>query len=597
MAPPKAYSYIRMSTDLQLRGDSKRRQEELSRAFAGAHGLELDDQLELSDIGISAFKGDNVTSGALGRFLHAVEQGLVEPGSYLLVESLDRLSRQPVEDALRLFLNIIERGIVIATILDGQIYQKGQMVTNNLITSLVIMQRSYEESHMKSIRIATAWNQKRKNVETQKLTSMCPGWLSLDKVENRFDVDEYKSSVVRRIFEYSANGLGAYSIARTLNSTKTPPFGKGVGWHISSVKKLLKNRAVIGEHQPCRLVNGKRQEIGEPIDGYYPPIIENDLFHRAAIGINTRALRSGGRSGEHMSNLFAGMIYCGYCKSKVRMLNKGNGPKGGRYLLCSDAHRRLNCTSTSWKYSDFETLLLTYVRELDLQTLLSSPDAENERKRTQEKIQSLEGAKLELKNRITRAYDSLANISLDIGIVGERMKDDQLKINALDDEIAALLANLDKIESHLMDEITIGSLVKSITLGSNNSDDTQSIFMTRKSIHHHLNRIVERISIYPDGYALKPNNSLNFLKNQDLSADEFEALHELITMGTQTVGATEKFLDILFKNGEVEYVSKRSRGDGATDSEWVKSLIQSRQSRFHERDDYVDSFTFPRTSK
>ena len=41
---PHAYSYIRMSTDLQLKGDSRRRQLELSKTFAAEHDLELVDE-------------------------------------------------------------------------------------------------------------------------------------------------------------------------------------------------------------------------------------------------------------------------------------------------------------------------------------------------------------------------------------------------------------------------------------------------------------------------------------------------------------------------------------------------------------------------
>src|SRR4051812_34660586 len=40
---PKAYSYIRMSTEGQLQGDSLRRQTDRSRLYALEHGLELDE--------------------------------------------------------------------------------------------------------------------------------------------------------------------------------------------------------------------------------------------------------------------------------------------------------------------------------------------------------------------------------------------------------------------------------------------------------------------------------------------------------------------------------------------------------------------------
>ena len=83
----RAYSYVRMSTTKQLRGDSLRRQLERSRAFADEHSLLLDDSLQ--DLGVSAWKGRNFKQGALGRFLAMVESGEIPKGSYLLIESLD----------------------------------------------------------------------------------------------------------------------------------------------------------------------------------------------------------------------------------------------------------------------------------------------------------------------------------------------------------------------------------------------------------------------------------------------------------------------------------------------------------------------------
>jgi len=93
-AQMQAFSYIRMSTDAQLLGDSRRRQLDASAKFAHEHGLLLVEDFKLEDIGVSAFKGANVASGAFGRFLEAVRSGKIAKGSYLLVESLDRLSRQ-----------------------------------------------------------------------------------------------------------------------------------------------------------------------------------------------------------------------------------------------------------------------------------------------------------------------------------------------------------------------------------------------------------------------------------------------------------------------------------------------------------------------
>src|ERR1700733_2821274 len=114
-----------MSTELQLKGDSRRRQLEASRAYAEANGLELAEGAELEDIGVSAFTGANRRDGALGRFLEAVRVGANKPWSCLFVESLDRASSEEVFKAQSLFRSIIQAGIDLVTLADGRVYRSG----------------------------------------------------------------------------------------------------------------------------------------------------------------------------------------------------------------------------------------------------------------------------------------------------------------------------------------------------------------------------------------------------------------------------------------------------------------------------------------
>jgi len=94
MSTPKAYSYVRFSTAEQAAGDSRRRQTDLAADYVKRHGLTLDIELNMRDLGVSAFKGKNLEeTAALGAFRRGIEDGMVEPGSVLLVESLDRISR------------------------------------------------------------------------------------------------------------------------------------------------------------------------------------------------------------------------------------------------------------------------------------------------------------------------------------------------------------------------------------------------------------------------------------------------------------------------------------------------------------------------
>ena len=167
MKKPKAFSYVRFSTPKQAQGDSYRRQIQQAHDYCAANDLELEDKT-IEDFGVSAFRGNNRTDGALGRFIDAVKSGEIERGSYLLVESVDRLSRQAIEDALTQFMEIVREGIVIvATLSDNQAFRRGEMDFTKLLVSIVYMARANDESEMKSRRSRAAWSNGRQQDEGQ----------------------------------------------------------------------------------------------------------------------------------------------------------------------------------------------------------------------------------------------------------------------------------------------------------------------------------------------------------------------------------------------------------------------------------------------
>ncbi len=88
-----AYSYIRFSSKKQADGASLERQMAGTKKYCEDNNLILNESLTFRDLGVSAFKGDNQVRG-LGDLLQACEDGLIPRGSALVVESLDRLSRQ-----------------------------------------------------------------------------------------------------------------------------------------------------------------------------------------------------------------------------------------------------------------------------------------------------------------------------------------------------------------------------------------------------------------------------------------------------------------------------------------------------------------------
>ncbi|MGI6558059.1 MAG: recombinase family protein [Limnochordia bacterium] len=218
---PRAFSYIRFSSPEQEKGDSLRRQIQLSEEYCKQHGLILDDTLKLTDKGLSAYKGHHRTKGALGEFLRLVEEGKIPPGSVLLVENLDRLSREQILDALNQFTSIIKAGIKIVTLQDGMEYDQESINQNwaQLIISITYMARAHDESETKSKRISAVWENKRSKAGNggKKLTAKAPAWLKLSQDRTKFILIPEAAKAVELIYRKKLAGKGTGRIERELN--------------------------------------------------------------------------------------------------------------------------------------------------------------------------------------------------------------------------------------------------------------------------------------------------------------------------------------------------------------------------------------------
>lgn len=395
----KAYSYIRFSTPEQAKGDSLRRQLELSRSYAEQHGLELDEKLRV-DSGISGFNGDNLKpDSCLAQFLSEIERGAVQPGSYLLIESLDRLSRQAVQKALRLFLQIIEQGVHIVTLSDGKVFKNETLDSLDLISSILVMVRAHEESAIKSSRLSAAWEKKRSELKQRKATATCPAWLRLSDDRKEFLFVPERVAVVKHIFELAESGYGNHAIAKKLNLSKTPTFGRSTVWHNSYIQKTLTNKAVIGTFQPQRVEAGKRVNAGDEIPDYYPAVIDRNRFYKILDDREIRRLKGRGRKGKNNSNLFSGILSCYKCGGPMRYIDKGNVTKSGPpYLICRSSLLDKICDAEKVKYPDFEKQFIAHIRGIDYGTLSPDCSFNSSIKSMQEELSGLK-AELNHKNQ------------------------------------------------------------------------------------------------------------------------------------------------------------------------------------------------------
>jgi len=374
------YSYIRFSSKKQEQNDSVRRQVALGKAWIDAHPEHvLDEQLTLRDLGVSAFRGANLDSekGALGAFIELAKKpnSPIPKGSILMIERLDRFSRQQTRKAYRTFCELIEAGVKVLVLEPTQLIDESNIDSMDTVIPLIVgLQIAYEQSREKRKRVGHAWKTKREQAEQGRpMSKRCPSWLVWDEEKNCFAINQQAKKAIDYIFKRTADGCGQRQLTSELND-KFTPVGRSGKWNGSYVQKVLSDRAVLGELQPHVFDDsGVRSPIGSPIKGYYPRIISDDLYDRAAQAKFVRRRAKGPNS--KFINLFVGLIY-GSDGHKMhvqtgRARRKNNQIYTQRRLVSYGHMRGLpGSCNYSLDYYKFERLVLNALKEIESSALI-----------------------------------------------------------------------------------------------------------------------------------------------------------------------------------------------------------------------------------
>jgi len=301
---PYAISYLRFSSEVQGKGDSSRRQNASRDRWLNNHP-EIPLKKEINDLGISAFRGKHIAKGDLGDFLALCETEDFRKETkmrdvYLLVESLDRLSRERPLKAANQLEEILASGVKVVTLCDGKTFDENSLEqTGDVIMAVCSMSRAHEESVMKSVRLKESWVSRYEKAKRGEIISAnLPAWLEMK--DGRPVTRPEVIAIVRRIFSLAASGVPKTEIARILNREKVPTLNHFKGrkqksrsyWQDCSIGKLLKGKAVEGT---LETVNGE-------IENYYPAIIDSTL--RAKVMRICRTHKSNrGRQTDNYTNL------------------------------------------------------------------------------------------------------------------------------------------------------------------------------------------------------------------------------------------------------------------------------------------------------
>lgn len=376
----RVYSYLRFSDPKQAAGSSADRQTAYAERWAAARGMVLDASLSLRDEGLSAYHQRHVKQGALGAFLVAVDEGKITPGSVLVVEGLDRLSRAEPVLAQAQLAQIINAGITVVTASDGKEYNRARLKEQpmDLVYSLLVMIRAHEESDTKSKRVKSA------------IRRLCLAWQAgtyrgiirngkdpqwVRWTGNGFELVPERAEAMRAAVKLFLEGHGAQHILRTLGEQGINP--EHLPGRTTSIYKSLKNPCLVGTK--VLAVDGEEFAL----EGYYPALLDPADYARLEEASLRRVKRKG--KGEIPGLITGiGILHCGYCGAAVVGQNLMSRKRKADGTL-NDGHRRLICCGQSHESAcavggsvsvvPVERALLAFCSDqLNLSALYSSAD-------------------------------------------------------------------------------------------------------------------------------------------------------------------------------------------------------------------------------
>lgn len=444
-----AYSYIRFSTPAQKLGRSYERQMEACEKWCKDNEITLSDDRFLDD-GRSGYTGEHLgEKGQLKRFVDLVDAETIQPGSYLIVESLDRLSRQNVWDALPFFMSLVTRGIKVVTLADNRVFTQASD-KDALILSIFVMVRAHEESANKARVIRDDWASKlRRARETGRPVGRAVvKWVDLVDRKTKHDhgryvLNEERAAIVRRVFKMCVDGYGVVSIARILNQEpETKPF-RGKTWCGTSIFDMLRNRCVLGEWEPK---DGKGV-----IHNYFPQVIDHDTWALAQLGIEQRA-RFHATKQTPDYQVWNGVGLCGKCHAPMYKLTNTSTKRSKStppihytytYMCCSNKRKGL-CDPLRVPLEDTERVFKELLVKVGALSLIQSDSAAVDKA-----VQVIDGQTLHQRQLHEQHMNAAAKGLGGVGVY--RL------IEKAEEEIARLTAEREKLEKTQAEEATLQS--------------------------------------------------------------------------------------------------------------------------------------------
>jgi DNA invertase Pin-like site-specific DNA recombinase len=356
---PIAHAYSRHSTKKQGKTSSNPRQVERAQRWADEKGYELH---HVYDNGRSGYTGENRTVGQLGELEAAMRLGELGPNPIVLVEALDRLTREHIDTAIPFFFGLINLGATIIVLNTEKSYKK-PMSLPDAVQVLFDLDSAHHYSAIISERVRKAVERRRKAGAIIHTGSSAPKWLRLKPQRNQWEIIPERVALIGWMFDEAIAGRGPEAIARVLNARSEPTWTNAKFWRGTTIHNILRGRMVLGEY------TSKKPGI-EPAPNYFPAVI--DLKRWQMVNDCTLRKAQGRGAGEIKElNLFRGLAVSGLDGTRMILRKSGiKSRKTGTYTWHEYLVSNKTCAGAAEKkhrllYADVEEALILFFRRID----------------------------------------------------------------------------------------------------------------------------------------------------------------------------------------------------------------------------------------
>ena len=521
----KCYTYIRVSTSMQVEGYSLEAQRERLTKFADFQGIEV--VREYCDAGKS---GKNITGRPeFSQMLNDVAEDR-DGVNFILVFKLSRFGRNAA-DVLNSLQYIQDFGVNLICVEDGIDSSKDSGKLTITVLSAVA------EIERENILVQTMEGRKQKAREGKWNGGQAPFGYTLDSKNSTLIVNPEEAEIVRIIFsKYINEGFGAERICDYLNQhgyTKKKLKKNELNYFARSfIMKILDNPVYIGKiaygRSVTEKVKGSRDEYKRIrnddymlVDGIHEAIIDQETWEATRLRRNDTGIKWEKTHSLDHEHILSGLIKCPICGTGLvgtlrRRKNKKSGEyKDDFYYKC--LHRKKIDETHFCNFrmvlsqdeinGQVEEIILDMVadpdfkdymvRKIDEKVDVSS--LETEREQVREQLRQVMGAKKKLSDMLDRLDVNDKHYDRKYQDMHDRMDILYDRISDLEDMIADIEV---KISGAYGEKITANQLYKVLL-----NFDKMYFKMTDLEKKQFMRDFIEEIELYPerqdDGHILK----------------------------------------------------------------------------------------------